>query len=299
MTVNYKRSGFTLMEILTVVGIIALLVGVLLPAVSAVRRMARDTKQRAQLTAIEIALTAFKNDYGDYPPSSWTPSTMAGNYCGAQKLAEALVGRDLLGFHPKSAWSATDLTWYPDPAVADPTVYEANLKERRELYLELSMANVFRLGNMSLVKPGLFPATSPLAPDTFVLCDVFAARNVIMPDRKIVKAGVPILYYKANESEKTIQRIYNVDDNDAIVALKEEIDRRGHPLGSGPFPLPFSNRLEFFYGNSDTTTGIIGYIQDPKVTARQWPYKSDSFILISAGADGIYGTSDDICNFAR
>jgi hypothetical protein len=120
-----------------------------------------------------------------------------------------------------------------------------------------------------------------------------------MPDRKIVKAGVPILYYKANQSQKTIQGIYNVDDDDAIVALKEMLDGRGHPIGSGPFPSPFSNRLEFFYGNPDTTTGIIGYIQDPKVTARQWPYKSDSFILISAGADGIYGTSDDICNFAR
>ena len=27
------------------------------------------------------------------------------------------------------------------------------------------------------------------------------------------------------------------------------------------------------------------------------PYMRDSFILISAGRDGLYGTADDICNF--
>jgi hypothetical protein len=27
------------------------------------------------------------------------------------------------------------------------------------------------------------------------------------------------------------------------------------------------------------------------------PYRADSFILISAGFDGEYGTADDICNF--
>ena len=27
------------------------------------------------------------------------------------------------------------------------------------------------------------------------------------------------------------------------------------------------------------------------------PYRADSYILISAGYDGLYGTRDDICNF--
>jgi hypothetical protein len=33
------------------------------------------------------------------------------------------------------------------------------------------------------------------------------------------------------------------------------------------------------------------------VQARPWPYRSDSYLLISAGADGLYGTDDDIRNF--
>jgi hypothetical protein len=29
----------------------------------------------------------------------------------------------------------------------------------------------------------------------------------------------------------------------------------------------------------------------------EWPVNADSYVLISAGADGLYGTADDITNF--
>ena len=60
-----------MIEILVVVGIIATLVGLMLPAVHTVQKMAKETKQKAQFTAIELGLAAFKSDYGDYPPSFW------------------------------------------------------------------------------------------------------------------------------------------------------------------------------------------------------------------------------------
>ncbi len=41
------------------------------------------------------------------------------------------------------------------------------------------------------------------------------------------------------------------------------------------------------------------YIRNPKIVARPWPHRADSYILISAGVDGFYGTSDDICNFGN
>ena len=43
----------------------------MVPAVHTVQKMARETKQKAQFTAIELGLAAFKSDYGDYPPSFW------------------------------------------------------------------------------------------------------------------------------------------------------------------------------------------------------------------------------------
>lgn len=280
-----KKSGLTLIELITVIGLVALLTGLLIPALNMVRDTAKQTKQKAQLNTIEIALLAFKNDYGDYPPSEgWYDEPSPGgplNYCGAQKLAEALLGWDLLGFHPQSNWEA------PGTAYADP-----DLNKRKGPYLELGTTDAFRLGNISVTKPGLFYNTTPLAPDTFVICDAFGTNKITLANGKSVMAGLPILYYKANTSQKTIRGIYDVRDNDAIVLLKQQVDGKEHPLSRTV------NQFQFFYGNPNDPL-VIGYIQDPKVTTRDWPYRPDSYILISAGADGLYGTSDDIRNFGN
>jgi prepilin-type N-terminal cleavage/methylation domain-containing protein len=283
--VKRKKSGLTLIEMLVVMGIIALLVGVLIPALSMVQRTARETKQLHQLNTIELALEAFKNDYGDYPPSEgWSTSPAAPlNYCGAQKLAEALLGWDLLGFQPKSDFRADG---YNNAGIY---VYDANdpvlFDQRKGPYLELSSDNVFKLGTTAY-RQGLFLNTGLLAPNTYVICDAFVRQKIKLPNGKTVSAGAPILYYKANTSQKIIQGIYNPLDNDAIVQIKELADGRGdnrHPLGIA------DNDYLFFYD----------YIRDPKIDARAWPYRPDSYILISAGADGLYGTGDDIRNFGN
>ena len=281
------------MELLTSLTIIAILVALLIPALKMVRNMAKETAQKAQFATIDMAILAFKNDFGDYPPSSWIGTLT--DYSGVQMLTEALLGKDLLGFHRSSQFRSdgtidgTPLTQlYP----LNPT--DDNLNERRGPYLELATTNVFRLGNISNAKPGLFNNTGTLlAPDTFVICDVFAVKRVTLTSGKAVKAGTPILYYKANTLFKNItdpsydQRIYNVYDNDALVSLKKVDTGADHPL-------ELSQNSEKLY-DYDSNGGI----KDPKASTatRSWPYRPDSYILISAGADGLYGTSDDIHNF--
>jgi len=263
-----------------------------------VRSMAKEAKQKAQFTTIDLALTAFKNDQGDYPPSDWTTVQTAGDYCGPQKLTEALLGWDLLGFHPDSAWRADGLDATGGNMTYDPLkTRDTNadgipdtMNERKGPYMDLATTSVFKVGE-------LFPATvtGTLALDTNVLCDVFATRKVrLSSNLKTANAGSPILYYRANTAEKTIDRIYNIQDDDAFVQAKQLFDGRDHPLGRGTI----ADRSLFFYGNPNDPLAT-GYIQNPKVTARAWPYRPDSYILISAGADGLYGTSDDIHNFGN
>ncbi len=277
-----KRTGFTIVELLAALGIIALMVGLLIPALSMVRNTAKETKQKAQFATIELALTAFKNDYGDYPRSDWPlPPAPGSDYCGAQKLAEALVGWDLLGFHPKSDFRSNGRNDDGE------FIYDANnpifFDQRRGPYLELATFDAFRLGNISILNPGLFFDTRPLAPNTFVLCDVFGEKKIMLSNGKTVRAGAPILYYRANTSAKTIREIYNAQDNDVLIQIKQQTDNKEQPL-SRP-----AGQFQYFYD----------YIRDPKISARPWPYRPDSYILISAGADGLYGTSDDIRNFGN
>jgi hypothetical protein len=173
------------------------------------------------------------------------------------------------------------------------------LHERKGPYLEPATANAFKLGN-------IFANTDPVDPVPYIICDIFGVKKITLATGKTAVAGMPILYYKADTSSKSINYttfpdlIYNVLDNHYLILAKELEDESKIPVPSR-WPLnPLSDNtgnFKFFYGDPTVVPPVIGYIQDPKVTARPWPYRPDSYILISAGADGFYGTKDDICNF--
>lgn len=303
MNLISRKKGFTLIEILTVMAIIAILAGILVPSMNMVRNTAKKVKQRTQFITIDQALMAFKNDMGYYPNSNWDIANNS-DYCGPQKLAEALVGWDLMGFHPDSAWRADGQDSSASFMIYDATLQD-NLRERTGPYLKSETANAYKLKN-------LFNNLGPMlatAGETYVLCDTYGVRKFTYttPADEILsyKAGTPILYFKANSNSKTMigqedMRIYNFWDNMALVDLKSLTSGgsagKPHKLVGEGVGDPDLNLIEFYE-----------YINDPKVelatetagpgTGVKWPYNPDTYILISAGPDGLYGTDDDITNF--
>jgi len=61
-------KGFTLLELLTVISIIAVLMGIVVPIVSEATRKSKVAKSRATIAKIEMALSAYENDWGEFPP---------------------------------------------------------------------------------------------------------------------------------------------------------------------------------------------------------------------------------------
>jgi len=274
-----RKAAFTIIELLTVMSIIVVLIGVLVPALSKVRIYAKKVKQLAQFNSMQSAIELFNNENDGYPPSGALDGA-GQHYCGAMKLCEAMMGRDLLGFHPDSAFRADGMDTAGIKDIYLPT--RDNLKARVGPYLQ-DNANAYMLAKIYGTGQ-----TAPFQENNFVLCDVYTRQM-----RTGEKTGMPILYYKAETSNNlhdpniapTLQdnmgNIYNYLDNQVLISLGKPWEEAGKTTTHS-----LSDSVRF-YRNT----------RNEKIVTVRRPYRTDSYILLSAGYDGEYGTADDICNF--
>ena len=90
-----RRSGFTLVELLVVIGIIAVLLSILLPTLRGVRRQANLVQCSSNMRQCAMAMLMYVQDNkGRFPPSEF--STIAGHYPYGWSWANELVRQNYI-----------------------------------------------------------------------------------------------------------------------------------------------------------------------------------------------------------
>jgi type II secretory pathway pseudopilin PulG len=343
MCSDRKRAvgGFTLVEILLVITLIALLIGILIPAVGAVRRQAKETSSRATLASIETGIAGYRAETrlgGGFPPSA-SDRTSSSNLTyevespysrlpgtripaqfeisGGGLLLWALAGADLQGspgfraFGSSAEWSQYTGTDFNGSNINESDAYAVHpsgprageaVHARSGPYVKIDGIPMSRYSESSgfFEIPAEKEATGASERNYPMFLDSF---------------GYPILYYRADPAgvsiadyrpQATRRGLYHAADNGPLVG---DARSRNEPelvlqtygkLDNGSY-----HRMKIQNaggiqpgGQQNLMPGMFEYyLKNLNVAAKDAPHNKDSYLLISPGPDGRYGTSDDITNF--
>jgi prepilin-type processing-associated H-X9-DG protein/prepilin-type N-terminal cleavage/methylation domain-containing protein len=122
---NQNRGGFTLVELLVVIGIISVLIAILMPALHRARELALTTECASNLRQIGIAEVSYEYDnhglcvpteYGTSPDASWAGILVGAGYLKAPLTSNNVVNSSSSVFYCPSG--LTDTLTDADPTSA-------------------------------------------------------------------------------------------------------------------------------------------------------------------------------------
>ena len=329
---HFPRSAFTLVELLVVIGIIALLIAILLPVASRVRTAAQAADTQSMIRAIDSAIVAYKQDQQAYPGPlasrqlgvdagltgvnvkaatdgfARTPGKLS-NITGTENLVLGLLG----GLVPGA--TAADSPVYDPAAVGRGAVkLRPGSPGGYKPYVDLqdSALSMHEIGDGDVK---LAAATADAGKWGRYVGDTVAADDSMIPeflDR--FSTALPILYIRAEPTPRITAATIasdngkNVAGDGVNVGVYNQFEIDGYV--STPIGLNQKHGLGFTAPNAKTGTAadlrgtldkggtypydVRAYLLSPDaVNARN----ADSYVLISAGKDRIYGTEDDLTNF--
>ena len=147
-----KQAAFTLVELLVVIGIIAILISILLPALSRARESAKTVQCASNMRQIGIAMRMYVNENrGAIPPGN--------DFAGPVDYESAAGGSS---FSPHVDWSFFDLLWInnyvkQNPREQTPPPAGSNLRVGTYGVYCPSITSIFRCPSENRTYAGGFP----------------------------------------------------------------------------------------------------------------------------------------------
>jgi prepilin-type N-terminal cleavage/methylation domain-containing protein len=333
--VRAAALAFTLIELLTVIAIISLLISILVPSVSKARDAAKNTKTRAIMKNMGDSLEMFAHDNQDELHGLNYPSSKAGDdptetgfndqdMCGAQWVVRYLMGKRLDGYVPARVVDPNSvgpvgeeqLHWYDNPPPGQTEPFS-----RSGPYLEPGVVKLKSPKNIvgsTVTSADVTPRyNNPVIVDAFEMPICYYAANSVMGAR----VNAPITAFIGDPNDPSSGPgdvgVFTFKDNALFTGLCYEGQCLTYAtewdFGGGPPKLNYGdpgwitgmptniatvikdhpNSFAYYIMNKDAYEASSP-VQANKAVV---PNRRDSYILISPGKDGRFGTGDDVTNF--
>jgi len=270
-----RKTAFTLVELMVVIGIIALLATILLPMANRARVAAMRVTMQSDLQAIANAIDAYRHDFGDIPRPD---GTVAGPFQGSCILVWSLIAPGAANaVSPRTTRSGGAITF--DGADGPGFRVRGTTGQVFGPYLNLDHFRIGVLGNdttpIQVAPPpnGVFDDSATFLGDSY--------GNAILYWPRKVKVTITDMAHYFAKLNRTDPAAYIADDNDPGIALGQSSMNAG-AIASFQLRLP-----------GVVASGSQPTLPDPG-QALQQPY-----ILWAAGPDGRFCTDDDVTNLGN
>ncbi len=313
-------GGFTLVEMLVVLAVIAILISILVPVLSWAQARARVTATAGDMRSIALALDAYHADFGMYPNSGLATSSApnglypdGSNYAIPPYRADELLAEALIGYLPGALDGAPALPAGASTPYPGYTPEAANTLEETKGFAMAPYHRVYGpyadIGSSDLTE--VLPATDWSDPNAalYYFADAFPPRdgagiNFGNPGKLLPN---PILYFSANPTPQPDANNQVPIFGDTTGAATGGTPTYGifngpddsvlKPGVTGALPFPagtpaFGSAAAQFLsliGDNPAAGGLYNVLYPGANIIGQ-----HSYLLIGAGPDGNYFTSDDV-----
>jgi prepilin-type N-terminal cleavage/methylation domain-containing protein len=285
MTHHTRRHGLTLIEVLIVVGIIAVLLGAVISVVPRIRAAGRKASAQQQMNTLQGVIDAYYIDHRAYPgplgdDQVYNGTNLPGNVSGRPTMAENAV----LGLLGGLRRAGNQLAYDPDRVGKGAYNYSPDAPSAPKVYMDMTAAR-------TMLSAGKYDDGGGRAANDSNIPEFVDGFD----------PPLPLLYLRARVGAAGIISSGGNYQYDLLQVLPYTATDIGGPkVPHGLRQLGPTTGLTD--GLKPGANDAVRYLRQPGTAADNangTPRQKSRYILIGAGPDRTYGTADDVTSFGN
>ena len=298
-----RLAGFTLIELLVVIGIIVVLMGILIPVAAHVRKSAYVASTQSQLLVIQSGIEAYRQVFESYPGPLADSQVQGGaaplmmTDAGGPGVKAVITGTENLALGVLGGLTPVVPATVPPTFKFDPTLVGGGPSSLNPLKAQRYQSFVDPVAaGLDTVKFNDIPKKLSYWVPWGNNVNSSMHSNVSF-QTAYTDSGVPEFVDRFPDALPILYIRTRVGATNVVPGFPGAGSAAYDPVQLYPYPFALNNPIAAVKSTSTDFPAIQNYFGS--LANNKVPRQKDGYMLISAGADRIYGTADDQTNTGR